>query len=218
MDNSGDEAIPPSLTSQRLHAPNGLFWGWRKTNKSTDPPAIAKTLLRPRRKFPGPKKAHSGKTTATIPSDAPTSPPAPGHTAAPAGKDSATKKDTRQRITAHSARTRSQVTPNTRPTVAEKNGATTPRDQAKQSGAQKITQRSPSVSAAHEQTPDKRTNAPSAPPTIRAFCTLQTVGARLHRRVSHPGRAHTSHAHRSSNPGKSHESHEPRRRGRPPGR
>ena len=43
-------------------------------------------LLRFRRTFPGTTKVHSGQTTATIPSDAPTSPPTPGHMAAPADK------------------------------------------------------------------------------------------------------------------------------------
>ena len=114
--------------------------------------------------------------------DAPTSPPAPSHTTTPAGKVSVRKKETRQRITVHSARTRSQVNPKTIPLVAEKSGTTTPRDRAKPSGAQKIAQRSPSVGATQEQTPDRRTNTPSAPlshredPTQSAHYRLWSPG------------------------------------------
>ena len=61
----------------------------------------------------------------------------------------------------------SQVNPKTRPLVAEKPGATTPRDQAKQSGAHKIAQRSPSFRATQEQTHDRQTNTPPAPPSHR---------------------------------------------------
>ena len=129
--------------------------------------AIFRSLPCPRRTVPGTTKACAGQTTETIPLDAPTSPPAPSPTAAPAGRGSARKKETRQRLTVHSARTRSQVNTKTRPLVAEKPGATTPRERAKKSGAQKITQRSPSVSATQKHTPNRRTDTPSAPPPHR---------------------------------------------------
>ena len=118
-DNYGDEARPPSPTPPPLHAPDGSFRGRRDTNKSKDPSAFAKLFFAPNEHSRGRQKAHLGKNTATILSDAPTSPPAPGHTEAPAGKESAKKKDSRERITALSARTRSQVAPKTRPAVAE---------------------------------------------------------------------------------------------------
>ena len=127
-------------------------------------------------------KTQSGKTTATIPSDAPTSPPAPSHTTAPAGGEIAKKKDSREQITTLSARTRSQVAPKTRPAVGGKARATTPRDRAKNAGAHKITRRLPSVSAAREQTPEKQPNAPSAPPTIRKYPTQSA-----HYRLWEPG-------------------------------
>ena len=74
------------------------------------------------------------------------------------------------------------MAPKTRPEVAEKARATTPRDQAKNAGAQKITRRSPSVSAEREQTPEKQPNAPSAPPTIRKDPTQSA-----HYRLWEPG-------------------------------
>ena len=157
----------PKTHSPNAPRPRRIILGTARDQQEHRPISHSQTLLRPRRTFPGTTKAHAGRTTATIPSGACTSPPAPGHTAAPEGKGSGKKKDTRHRITSHSARTRSQVTPKTRPIVAEKPGAMTPRDRAKQGSAQKITQRSPSVSATPERAPDRRTNTPSAPSTIR---------------------------------------------------
>ena len=146
-DHSGDGARPPRTVPAKSPLP---------TSHSQEPPC-------PQRKIPGTKKSHAGQATVSIPLDAPNSPPAPSHTAAPEGISSARKKQTRRRPTVHSARTRSQVNTKTRPLVAEKPGATTLQDQSKQSGAQKITQRSPTVGATQEQTPDRRADTPSAP-------------------------------------------------------
>ena len=135
--------------------------------KSPPPTSHSQEPSSPPTNSPGDDKSPRGKNNGDYPIGRPTSPPAPSPTVAPTGRCSARKKETRQRLTIHSARTRSHVNTKTRPLVAKKTGATTPRDRARKSGAQKITQRSPSVSATQEQTPNRRTDTPSAPPPHR---------------------------------------------------
>ena len=135
--------------------------------KSPPPTSHSQEPSSPPTNSPGDDKSPRGKNNGDYPIGRPTSPPAPSPTVAPTGRCSARKKETRQRLTIHSARTRSHVNTKTRPLVAKKTGATTPRDRARKSGAQKITQRSPSVSATQEQTPNMRTDTPSAPPPHR---------------------------------------------------
>ena len=88
--------------------------------------------------------------------------------AAPVGRSSArTKETTRQRSTAHSVRTRSQVSTRTRPLVEENPGVPTPRDQAKHSDAQKISQGSLTIGATQERTKYGQTDTTSTPTSQR---------------------------------------------------
>ena len=140
---------PPSI------APDGSFWGRRgvysrqdtlKTRSSCpkDPATLATVpqFPRPQRKIPGTTKRHRTRdiATAIILLDAPTSPPAPSHTAAPArGVSEKRKEPTCSWSTSHSVRTRSQVgTQATQPPATEKPGSPTTKGQAKSSDSQKI--------------------------------------------------------------------------------
>ena len=177
MDHSGDNARPSILAPPpALHRPRRIIMGTTRDpqDQSIRPEVLVKLatvtqLPCPQQIIPGTTKRHLTQdiTTAIIPSNAPTSPPAPSYTAAPTGESSAKKKETtRQRCTAHSVRTSSQVgTQTTRPLVAEKPGLTTKRGRAKRSDSHKIphTKGSLTVGAAQGQQGDRWADTTSAP-------------------------------------------------------
>ena len=177
-DNSGDDARPsglspllPHSTPPTDHSRDGARPPRTVPAKRTPPTSHHQVPSSPPTNNPGDDNNPTRYiATATIPSDTPTSPQAPSHTAAPAGRSSARKKETsRQRSTVHSVRTSSQVSTRTRPLVEEKPGATTPQDQAKHYGAQKTTQGSLTVGATQERAPDGRIDTASAPTSQMKF-------------------------------------------------
>ena len=119
-DHSRNDARPSRLASPpTIYRPQRIISGTTRDpqDQSIRPKALVKLatitqLPCPRRTIPGTTKRRGTQdiATAIIPSDAPISPPAPSHMAAPAGENSAKNKETtRQRSTAHSVRTSSQV-------------------------------------------------------------------------------------------------------------
>ena len=187
---------PPSLTDgafatthrrtypqpPRSFAPDGSFQGqWRdhprkehlKTRPSC-PKAPATRANVPhlplsRQTIPGMTERHLTRDIATsiIPSDAPTSPPAPSHAAAPARGVSKKGKDTDcYRSTAPSVRTRSQAgTRATRTPAETKPVSPATKGPAESSAAQKIPHKreSPTEGATKEKQGERRTHTAATP-------------------------------------------------------